>query len=163
MFIKINDYTKYLIIFILPFFLESEACWNDPPTFNYNEIIKYSESPKRNTLNKRVAFPINCNVNDNLSNVDSVSTSALKHNLSSLSVNEVPSHVSNNKNTNELIQHKISALTMNDSKQKSLQSNSNTITEDNYNLEEILANLDNIIQKKRETLKINVWFLYIYI
>ncbi|XP_065224544.1 steroid receptor RNA activator 1-like [Planococcus citri] len=35
-----------------------DAGWNDPPKFSYNESIELTRSPKRNVLNKRVAFPL---------------------------------------------------------------------------------------------------------
>lgn len=34
--------------------------WNDPPTFSYTESKDLIKSPKRNLLNKRVAYPVHC-------------------------------------------------------------------------------------------------------
>lgn len=72
-----------VLIVLLSVAEEPDAGWNDPPKFSYGESMQLTNSPKRNLLNKRVAFPMNStqSTTTSQSNIDPTTTPVFNTNL----------------------------------------------------------------------------------
>lgn len=136
-------YTKFSVIILLDTFVaELEAGWNDPPNFSYSESIQYSKSPKRNLLNKRVAFPLNSTNSSQPSIVDPTATINFNPNLppppssSAVSSGENFLENSNTSCNDESINTKV----------RFDDNFSSSVMDDESRLNEVLKNLNDVIE-----------------
>lgn len=119
-----------------------EAGWNDPPNFSYSESIQYSKSPKRNLLNKRVAFPLNSTNSSQPSIVDPTATINFNPNLppppssSAVSSGENFLENSNTSCNDESINTKV----------RFDDNFSSSVMDDESRLNEVLKNLNDVIE-----------------
>lgn len=126
----------------------SDAGWNDPPKFSYSESSQYSKSPKRNLLNKRVAFPLNATSNSNLPSIDPTATANFNPSLPPPPTGIVPP------GTNLTECHCAPSIPRSEASASDIQSRSHTAesdaADDESTLNEVLRNLNNVMEENSE-------------
>lgn len=136
---------------------EPDAGWNDPPKFSYCESMQYTNSPKRNTLNKRVAFPMNStpSVTATPSNIDPTTTPVFNTNLPPPPTSSVPLACEKDDNSSESNDPKTESVS------STIQSSDSSPPNDEVpELSYILESLSAVMDEKRETLNSTVSITY---